>query len=263
MRAVISLGKLLLSIAVVASLVACGGSSIRYDRQGNVIPKVEERSKYGNQKSYIVFGKRYYVRSSSAGYRQRGIASWYGKKFHGRKTSNGEKYNMYGMSAAHKTLPLPTYVKVTNLENRRSVVLRVNDRGPFVKDRLIDLSYTAAKKLGIIETGTGLVEVRAVDPRSEREVTARALPLDRSQPATEEAKIFIQFGSFASQQNAVNLKNRLNMAGETGVHVQSYLVKDKTFYRVRKGPLQTVYAADKATENLAANGFSEFRIVID
>ncbi|MBL4762771.1 MAG: septal ring lytic transglycosylase RlpA family protein, partial [Gammaproteobacteria bacterium] len=216
MKCVISLGKPLLLIAVV-SLVACGGSSIRHDRQGNVIPKVEKLSKYGNQKSYIVFGKRYYVRSSAAGYRQRGIASWYGKKFHGRKTSNGEKYNMYGMSAAHKTLPLPTYVKVTNLDNRRSVILRVNDRGPFVKDRLIDLSYTAAKKLGIIKSGTGLVEVRVVDPRGQHEVGARAVPLDSSKPATEEAKIFIQFGSFASRQNALNLKNRLNMAGQTEI----------------------------------------------
>jgi len=250
-------------IAVAVSLASCGGSSIRYDRQGNVIPKVEKRSKQGNQKSYVVFGKRYYVRSSSAGYRQRGIASWYGKKFHGRKTSNGEKYNMYGMSAAHKTLPLPTYVKVTNLDNRRSIVVRVNDRGPFVKNRLIDLSYTAAKKLGIVKTGTGLVEVRAVDPRSKREVTARAVPLDRSKPAVAEPQIFIQFGSFASRQNALSLKSRLNLAGESGIIVQSYLVKKKTFYRVRKGPMQTVYAADQATKNLAVNGFSEFRIVID
>ncbi|NND58776.1 MAG: septal ring lytic transglycosylase RlpA family protein [Gammaproteobacteria bacterium] len=114
--------------------------------------------------SYVVFGRRYYPIPSAHGYRERGVASWYGGKFHGRNTSNGEVYDMHGMTAAHKTLPLPTWVRVTNLRNGSSVVVRVNDRGPFVKNRLIDLSYEAARRLDMLAAGTTLVEVEAIDP---------------------------------------------------------------------------------------------------
>ena len=130
------------------------------------MPKVESKSKYGNPKSYVVFGKRYYVKDSAKGYVEQGIASWYGTKFHGRRTSSGETYDMYAMTAAHKTLPLPTYARVTNLENGRSVMVKVNDRGPFHQNRIIDLSYSAATRLGIVKTGTGRVEVEAIDPRN-------------------------------------------------------------------------------------------------
>ena len=128
------------------------------------IPKVEPRSRYGNPSSYVVFGKTYYTLPSSEGYVERGIASWYGKKFHGRPTSSREPYNMYAMTAAHTQLPLPTYVLVTNLKNGKQIIVRVNDRGPFHDNRIIDLSYTAATKLDIVREGTGLVEVRALDP---------------------------------------------------------------------------------------------------
>jgi len=134
------------------------------DLPENPVPRHEPLSKYGNPPSYVVFGKTYRTLKSSHGFVQRGIASWYGKKFHGRRTSSGEPYDMYGMTAAHKQLPLPTYVQVTNLKNGKQVVLRVNDRGPFHGNRIIDLSYTAAKKLDIVKEGTGLVEVRALDP---------------------------------------------------------------------------------------------------
>jgi len=130
----------------------------------NPVPRHEPLSKYGNPDSYVVFGKTYRTLPSSQGFVQRGIASWYGKKFHGRRTSSGEPYDMYGMTAAHTQLPLPTYVQVTNLKNGKQVILRVNDRGPFHGNRIIDLSYTAAKKLDIVREGTGLVEVRALDP---------------------------------------------------------------------------------------------------
>ena len=126
-------------------------------------PKAEPKSRYGNPPYYDVFGKRYYVLSSSVAYVERGVASWYGPGFHKVKTSNGEMYDMYGMTAAHKTLPLPAYVRVTNLQNGRSVVVRVNDRGPFVGNRIIDLSYTAASKLDMLHNGTAMVEVRALD----------------------------------------------------------------------------------------------------
>lgn len=131
----------------------------------DAVPNVEPKSKQGNMPSYVVFGHKYYTRPTSRDYVERGVASWYGSDFHGRKTSNGERYDMYDMTAAHKTLPLPTYARVTNLENGRSTVLRINDRGPFHDNRLIDLSYSAARKLGVVQRGTAKVEVRSVDPR--------------------------------------------------------------------------------------------------
>ena len=132
----------------------------------------EPLSRYGNPESYVVYGKTYHTLSSSKGYKERGAASWYGTKFHGKRTSSGEPYDLYAMTAAHKTLPLPTYVEVTNLKNGRTVIVKVNDRGPFHDDRLIDLSYAAAAKLDILPYGTGEVEVRAIDP-TKMALTAR------------------------------------------------------------------------------------------
>ena len=132
----------------------------------DAVPKVEPLSRYGNPPYYEVFGKRYYVLSSSVDYLERGVASWYGPGFHEVRTSSGETYDMYAMTAAHKTLPLPAYVRVTNLENGRSDVVRVNDRGPFVGNRVIDLSYTAAARLDMLRNGTAMVEVRGIDPRA-------------------------------------------------------------------------------------------------
>jgi rare lipoprotein A len=132
----------------------------------DAVPKVEPLSRYGNPSYYEVFGKRYYVLSSSVAYLERGVASWYGPGFHQVRTSSGETYDMYAMTAAHKTLPLPAYVRVTNLENGKSVVVRVNDRGPFVGNRIIDLSYTAAARLDMLRNGTAMVEVRGIDPRA-------------------------------------------------------------------------------------------------
>ena len=125
----------------------------RVDRTEKVIPKAEPKSKYGNPKSYVVFGQRYHTLPTAKGYVEQGIASWYGTKFHGRRTSSGETYDMYAMTAAHKTLPLPTYARVTNKKNGRSIIVRINDRGPFHENRIIDLSYAAATKLGIVTTG--------------------------------------------------------------------------------------------------------------
>jgi len=130
----------------------------------DAVPRVEPRSRNGNPPFYEVFGKRYYVLSSSSGYWERGVASWYGPGFHKERTSTGEPYDMYGMTAAHKTLPLPAYLRVTNLQNGRSIVVRVNDRGPFVGNRIIDLSYTAAAKLDMLRNGTAMVELRSIDP---------------------------------------------------------------------------------------------------
>ena len=165
--------RLLLLGGLIVLLSGCAGSGGKdgpgdwseFTDAPDALPKVEPRSKYGNPDSYVVFGKRYKTKTSSAGHVERGVASWYGKKFHGRRTSSGERYDMYAMTAAHKSLPLPTYAKVTNLENGRTAVVRINDRGPFHGDRVIDLSYTAARKLGVVSKGTAVVEVRAIDPR--------------------------------------------------------------------------------------------------
>jgi len=138
-------------------------------------PKDEPHSRGGN-KNYTVFRKHYKVLSTSKGYRQQGLASWYGRKWHGRRTANGEVYNMYGMTAAHKHLPLPTYAKVTNLDTGKSIVVRINDRGPFVGNRIIDLSYSAASKLGVVNRGLAHVEVEAINPSAARQHHAANKP---------------------------------------------------------------------------------------
>lgn len=140
----------------------------------NAVPKVEARSKYGNPPSYSVFGHRYYPMHSSRNYQAVGIASWYGTKFHKLRTSSGEPYNMLAMTAAHKTLPLPTYVEVTNLKNHRHILVKVNDRGPFEGNRLIDLSYVAARKLGMAGRGTAIVKIKAIDPHQYGRMVALA-----------------------------------------------------------------------------------------
>lgn len=130
----------------------------------NALPKLEPLSKYGNPTVYSALGNKYKVMKTADGYEAEGTASWYGKKFHGLRTSSGEKYDMFAMTAAHKSLPLPTYATVKNLANGREVIVKINDRGPFVHNRIIDLSYAAAKKLGIHNAGTGKVRVTAIDP---------------------------------------------------------------------------------------------------
>jgi len=153
----------------------------------DAIPRVEPRSHYGNPPYYEVFGKRYYVLASSADYVERGVASWYGPGFHRELTSTRESYDMYAMTAAHKTLPLPAYVRVTNLQNGRSVVVRVNDRGPFVGNRIIDLSYSAAARLDMLRDGTAMVEIRSIDPT--QSLPPASVPLTAAAPLTVAAPL--------------------------------------------------------------------------
>ncbi len=143
---------------------------------GDPVPRPEPRSRYGNPAAYEQFGRTYRILDTADGYVERGIASWYGKKFHGRRTSSGEAYDMNALSAAHKTLPIPAWVEVRNLKNDRRLVLRVNDRGPFVEHRIIDLSYAAAERLGIVQDGTGLVEVRALSFNGNGQPVAASRP---------------------------------------------------------------------------------------
>lgn len=234
----------------------------------DAVPKVERRSRYGNPKSYSVYGKRYYTRKSSIGYRERGIASWYGTKFHGRRTSSGEPYDMYAMTAAHKTLPLPTYVRVTNLENHRSVVLRVNDRGPFHANRIIDLSYTAAWKLGILSKGTGFVEVTALDPRAPQlDMAASAAPSQAKSgapsPSTGPVQLYLQTGSFSVRANAEQMKGRMLSVSGGPVNIEPVQIGGRTTYRVRVGPIANVTKADRLAQQIADLGLETPRIVIE
>jgi len=219
------------------------------------------KSKSGNPSSYVVAGKRYYVLDSVGGFKQRGIASWYGKKFHGRKTSSGEIYNMYGMTAAHKTLPIPVYVRVKNLANGRSVVVKVNDRGPFIEGRIIDLSYTAAQKLDIIGTGTARVEVNTLAPgQNEIASVVRTIPL--ADKVAEDIPLFIQVGSFGQEFNALNLLRDLQDLNEPSVSISELTTSNGLFYRVRVGPLYDIDEANAVIRRLKGKGFTTARIVV-
>jgi rare lipoprotein A len=215
------------------------------------IPRAEPKSARGNPPFYDVLGKRYFVLNSAEGYVERGVASWYGPGFHAAGTSNGERYDMYAMTAAHKTLPLPAYVQVTNLSNGKHVVVRVNDRGPFKEGRIIDLSYTAAAKLDMIKAGTTFVEVRALTPKEQ----ASPPP---APPATSD--LYIQTGAFATAANATKLLGQLRSKGVDNAFVREDQVEGKTLYRVRVGPIPSVSEFDKVVQRLRMLGFPDARL---
>ena len=223
----------------------------------NAVPKPEPRSRYGNPASYTVLGKTYKVLGSSIGYDEKGIASWYGTKFQGRRTSSGEPYDMYAMTAANKTLPLPTYVQVTNLQNGRQVIVKVNDRGPFHEDRVIDLSYAAAKKLDMLHTGTAMVEVKAIDTSKGAKDKGG---VKKTYPHTP--KLFLQVAAFSDKTNADKLKARLIQAIQEPVTVKTAVSNDKTLYRVQVGPLKSVKLSDHLEAQIQAQGLGKpFSIV--
>lgn len=208
----------------------------------DAVPKVEKRTRAGNPPVYTVLGKTYYVMEDERGYSGKGIASWYGNKFHGEKTSNGEIYDMYAMTAAHKTLPIPSYVRVTNLDNNKQVVVRVNDRGPFHAGRIIDLSYAAASKLDYLGRGTANVKVEAIDPRQSSAATieARHQEVARQKASTVDAEIYtlpantyLQVGAFGQLSSADALVTNLIAFTSFPVVVRS----DESLHRVRIGPV--------------------------
>ncbi len=283
-------------------LAACGGSPPR-ERPASptvvapppatsapgpdVVPHAEPRSRNGNPPFYDVFGKRYYVLSSSVGYVERGVASWYGPGFHKERTSTGEPYDMYGMTAAHKTLPLPVFVRVTNLQNGLSVVVRVNDRGPFVDNRIIDLSYTAASKLGMLRNGTAMVEVRSIDLREESSaapiVTAATLEPVTVPPAAASpepgapvptapstvvappavAPLYIQAGAFSDPKNAERLADKLRGGGYGKVFVRENQIAGRRMFRVRIGPVPDVAEFDRIVAALERVGISDAHLALD
>jgi rare lipoprotein A len=247
------------------------------------VPRSEPRARYGNRSPYTVLGRSYHVMESAAGYVQRGIASWYGEKFHGRATSSLEPYDMYAFSAAHKTLPLPTFARVTNLENGRSVVVRVNDRGPFHADRLIDLSYAAAVKLGVHARGTARVEVRALTP-GETALARTAAPRARGdagqvaaprRPASATAvratprgasthaagRTWVQVGSFGNKDNAQRLRDRLRAAELAPVSLDRARAGNGRVWRVRLGPLDGRALAEHLAAQVRALGFRQPTLV--
>jgi len=221
------------------------------------LPEPLPRSRAGNPPFYEVLGERYFVLEESEGYREQGVASWYGAPFHGRRTSSGTVYDMHEFTGAHKTLPLPTLVRVTNLDNGRSVVLTVDDRGPFVKNRLIDLSYAAAKELDIVKSGTGRVEVEAVRTRRVQSASPAA------QPAGSAQLLYMQVGAFSDEANAARLKGSLESKGVNNVVIRYDDDVRPALYRVRIGPIEGSAEYDALASRLAALSIANPRLVTE
>jgi rare lipoprotein A len=226
------------------------------DEIPDATPKVETLYKFSS-KPYVALGEKYVPLKTEKGYKRRGVASWYGKMFHGKKTAIGETYDMYSMSAAHTVLPLPSYVKVTNIENGRSVVVRVNDRGPFKHKREIDLSYAAAYKLRLIEKGSGMVEVEAIDPRNYIEPHKAAIKNTAPEKVTAAPNAqpsvtglhYVQAGAFGSEANAIALQNRINDLDIEDISKINRMYNDE-LYRLTVGPYQTRQAAEKTAQQI-------------
>jgi rare lipoprotein A len=223
----------------------------------DALPRLEPLHRFANR-PYTVFGHDYVPATRLTSYRERGLASWYGRKFHAQKTATGEPYDMYAMTAAHPTLPLPSYARVTNLANGRSVVVRVNDRGPFHPGRIIDLSYAAAYRLGIAQKGSGEVEVESILPGAAPPLLAGPLPPVAASevpsaialPIGQEAGGYVtQLGAFANNANAQEFVARLaNQTGSLGVEPR--VRQDAGLFRVYVGPYSTREEARRAADRL-------------
>ncbi len=258
--------RYLAPVLLVLVVAGCGGGGIPRDSAPpgypdlshvpDAVPRAEPY-RPANLRPYTVAGRTYHPLHSAAGYRERGIASWYGTKFHDRRTASGERYDMYAMSAAHRTLPLPSYVRVTNLENGRSVVVRVNDRGPFHDNRLIDLSYAAASKLGMLGKGTALVEVVALDPRDPEHTAPPPSVTPGHQP-----RIYLQVGAFSIRDNAARLAARLDRLVRHPVQVLRGTTPRGAIHRVQIGPLASVEAIDRLVDLLERLHIRDARLLI-
>ena len=272
---------ILICFFCLAQLSGCGGGHHKYAgpdgapsacdmdpaKIRNAVPKSEPYHPYG-RKNYVVGGKRYRVLKSSKGYAKRGYASWYGTKFHGKETSTQERFNMYGMTAASRELPLPSYVHVTNLRNGKKVIVKVNDRGPFVQERkrILDLSYAAAKKLGFVEHGVAPVKIVAIDPKTWNKKKARkpvrknvvvAKKKDEEPKKLVQNKIFLQVGAFAKLDNAKQLSDEVTKITENPVHIEH----KADLYRVHVGPLASSSQSDELKILLEKSGFEQVALV--
>jgi len=255
------------------------------DQIPNAKPRTEALSKYGNPDSYVVFGKRYYVHKNTEDYTEKGVASWYGTKFHGRKTSSGEPYDMYAMTAAHKSLPIPSYVKVSNLDNGKSIVVRVNDRGPFVDNRIIDLSYVAAQKLEMTTKGTANVKVSMVKP-DQYNVNHIVQKSTESALNRQSKNLYVQLGAFSQRNFAENLVIKLQQDVQLAAALKqlkqrahltdvapSFSVKQSQnnsgntnsgdLYRVRLGPFRSREITEEMEIILSQQGYADHFINTD
>ncbi|MDQ7049660.1 MAG: septal ring lytic transglycosylase RlpA family protein [Enterobacterales bacterium] len=231
------------------------------------VPRAVSPSRYGNPKSYEVYGQVYHVLPSANHFKQKGVASWYGSNFHGRRTSSGETYDMLKLTAAHKTLPIPCYVKVTNHDNGREIIVRVNDRGPFIKSRIIDLSYAAAYKLGMAEKGTANVSIESIGFDSQTTLHSNSRPstkrpisvlgqvktkplLMASNKGQSDRKRFVQVGAYSSRQRAETLQKILAREIQLPVKISLIQRSGKKLYRVRIGPVDDLSMANKLVETI-------------
>ncbi|NQZ24194.1 MAG: septal ring lytic transglycosylase RlpA family protein [Colwellia sp.] len=245
-------------------VAACSSNSGRYQQRNDskptripttselvdITPRAESHSRGGNKSQYQVRGKTYSVLKSAESFSQTGIASWYGKKFHGHLTSNGEIYNMYAMSAAHKNLPLPTYLKVTNNANNKSVVVRVNDRGPFHQDRIIDLSYSAAYKLGMMKTGVANVTITAITDFS---VPKKVIQPKLKSPLVVKTNQRKYIQVFATKNE--NLANKTAKALQNLYQINTIIPKNNGIYRIQMGPIGNKEQLNTILANLKKSGY--------
>jgi rare lipoprotein A len=253
----------LLAILVVLLVASCTTKKPKVDAEvdgppptglkasdvADAVPVAEPLARYGNHSPYEVFGKKYHVLSSSEGYHKRGTASWYGTKFHGRRTSSGEPYDMHLATAAHKTLPLPTYAEVTNLDNGKKVIVKINDRGPFKDDRLIDLSYGAALRLGMTQTGTARVDLRVIDVSGKAPVVA--YNAENSPSSDDAAGTWLQAGAYGQREGAEQLAGRLERASLSPVSIHD--VGD--LFRVWLGPYSNAAEVESIISRAIELGF--------
>lgn len=240
--------KTLLLTLMLATLSSCGKKNTTVKPWE---PQSEPLSKYGNHSPYRVNGRLYRVNNHPEGFTQTGRASWYGKKFHGKKTSNMETFDMHKLTAAHKTLPLPCYVEVTNLANGKTIVVRVNDRGPFAKNRIIDLSYAAAKALDFVNQGTTKVKIKLIE----------APQGFAQQPLITQGDSYIQFGAFADKSTAYNLARKI--AEQLGIKTLITIINSSTgsLHRVRIGPFESEQELQQLMQNINQKGLFNAQIV--
>lgn len=278
----LKIGSFIVIASIMLVLSACGSSSnsrysmdkdaypdraIKASEVKDAVPKKVVRTKAGNKSPYTVLGKTYRVMPSSKGFTQTGEASWYGKKFHGHKTSNGETYDMYGMSAAHKTLPIPTYVRVTNLDNGLSTVVRVNDRGPFHGGRIIDLSYAAATKLDYAGKGTARIKVEALEAGESYEVTQKPTTVTPSSNTTSDTQnyhlpgnTYLQVAAYSQINSAEKAKKRLRELTDFPVTISHH---NNHLYKVLVGPIVDNFDLLNVRQMLVQKNFGNPHVIYD
>lgn len=255
-------------VSFIATFSGCGILSLDQDGAPDKVldwesipdaePRVEPLSKTGNPTSYVVEGKRYFITMNTRDYSESGLASWYGTKFHGNLTSSGEPYDMYKMTAAHKSLPLPSYVSVTNLENEKQVIVKVNDRGPFVDGRIIDLSYAAAHKLGIVRNGTAKVAIKVIASPTNNNGNGYSNLLK-----TSTKQFFVQLGAFSEIENAEQFRKQLSLQSIEPSFIKSYSDEDGELHKVQVGPLHNIRDLQVMESRLTELGYSQLFIITE